>query len=176
MSKAVHWYNFHLFPRDELRVGLPSYNFSCQLSSLTSMAQQGFDFNACVYDGISYLSRAQEKTVKQLGGRSRMLGTYPVVSCQNPTTADTIFMERIRSRVRHWRDTCLGSSENPKDGLLYSLKAIVLNIEMFGSRPCMRINASSDRQVQLILEGPLSSQGLCFGVEAKADVLICIFY
>jgi len=44
-------YNFHLFPRDELNLGMPSYNFSCQTSFLTSMAREGFDFNAFIYDG-----------------------------------------------------------------------------------------------------------------------------
>lgn len=46
-----HRYNFHLFPRDELNIGMPSYSFSCQTSCLTSMAQEGFDFNVCIYDG-----------------------------------------------------------------------------------------------------------------------------
>lgn len=44
-------YNFHLFPRDELNIGMPSYSFSCQTSCLTSMAREGFDFNICIYDG-----------------------------------------------------------------------------------------------------------------------------
>lgn len=51
-------YNFHLFPRDELKMGMPSYSFSCQTSYLTSMARDGFDFNACIYDGepCSYMN------------------------------------------------------------------------------------------------------------------------
>lgn len=44
-------YNFHLFPRDELKLGMPSYSFTCQTSSLNSMAKEGFDFNACIYEG-----------------------------------------------------------------------------------------------------------------------------
>ena len=44
-------YNFVLFPRDELKMGMPSYSFSCQTSLLASMARRGFDFNACVYNG-----------------------------------------------------------------------------------------------------------------------------
>lgn len=44
-------YNFLLFPRDELKMGMPAYSFMCQTSHLASMARQGFDFNACVYDG-----------------------------------------------------------------------------------------------------------------------------
>ncbi|GER54578.1 poly(A)-specific ribonuclease PARN-like protein [Striga asiatica] len=44
----THPYNFHLFPRDELKIGMPSYSFSFQSSYLTSMAGEGFDFNACI--------------------------------------------------------------------------------------------------------------------------------
>ncbi|MQL69169.1 hypothetical protein Taro_001445 [Colocasia esculenta] len=51
-SKVIaHPYNFHLFPRDELHLGMPSYSFSCQTSIITSMAHEGFDFNVCIYDG-----------------------------------------------------------------------------------------------------------------------------
>jgi hypothetical protein len=32
---------------------MPAYSFSCQLSSITSMAQKGFDFNSWVYNGES---------------------------------------------------------------------------------------------------------------------------
>ncbi|KAJ1420413.1 Ribonuclease CAF1 [Sesbania bispinosa] len=46
----AHPYNFLLFPRDELKIGMPAYSFSCQTSYLTSMARQGFDFNACIYN------------------------------------------------------------------------------------------------------------------------------
>lgn len=44
-------YNFHLFPRDELKIGMPSYSFSCQTSFLDSLVQEDFDFNACIYNG-----------------------------------------------------------------------------------------------------------------------------
>lgn len=51
-SKVIAFpYNFHLFPRDELKLGMPSYSFACQTSSLNAMAKEGFDFNACIYDG-----------------------------------------------------------------------------------------------------------------------------
>jgi hypothetical protein len=44
-------YNFHLFPRDELQLGMPSYSFSCQPCYLSTIANDGFDFNMCIYDG-----------------------------------------------------------------------------------------------------------------------------
>ncbi|XP_050118683.1 general transcription and DNA repair factor IIH subunit TFB2-like [Malus sylvestris] len=32
-------------------MGMPTYSFSVQTSHLTSMAEEGFDFNACIYNG-----------------------------------------------------------------------------------------------------------------------------
>lgn len=152
-SKIIAFpYNFHLFPRDDLRIGMPSYSFSCQLSSITSMAQKGFDFNSWVYNGISYSSKAQESAANQRGRNSSMLGTYPALPHQNPYIADIIFMERVRSQVQHWRDACLTSNNDSKGRLAHSLMTTIFNNEMFGSRPCLRIIAASDRQMQLILE------------------------
>ncbi|XP_028769705.1 poly(A)-specific ribonuclease PARN-like [Neltuma alba] len=146
-------YNFLLFPRDELRTGMPSYNFSCQTSYLTSMAREGFDFNACIYDGVSYLSRVQESKAKM------QIGNYmpcPNVnnSSSTSTTADTVFVERIKSRIKYWIKSCekCGKSTSKDDALLASLRKIVMGSEMFGSRHCLTIDVCSDRQVQLILE------------------------
>jgi len=47
-------YNFLLFPRDELKLGMPAYSFLCQTSHLATMARQGFDFNACIYEGVRF--------------------------------------------------------------------------------------------------------------------------
>ncbi|GKD39017.1 poly(A)-specific ribonuclease PARN-like protein, partial [Tanacetum coccineum] len=58
-------FNFHLFPRDELEIGMPYYSFSYQPSYLTLMAREDFDFNVCIYDGMSYLSKAQESSAKR---------------------------------------------------------------------------------------------------------------
>ncbi|GJS29176.1 zinc finger, CCHC-type containing protein [Tanacetum coccineum] len=44
-------FNFHLFPRDELEIGMPYYSFSYQPSYLALMAREDFDFNVCIYDG-----------------------------------------------------------------------------------------------------------------------------
>ncbi|KAM1004174.1 hypothetical protein ACFX2I_004390 [Malus domestica] len=45
-------YNFVLFPGDVLKMGMPTYSFSVQTSYLTSMAEEGFDFNACIYNAM----------------------------------------------------------------------------------------------------------------------------
>ncbi|XP_010466957.1 PREDICTED: poly(A)-specific ribonuclease PARN-like isoform X2 [Camelina sativa] len=146
-------YNFHLFPRDELKCGMPSYSFSCQASRLTSMAREGFDFNTCIYEGISYLSRAQESASKFLSGNPILADPIAVSSSSPATVADTVFVGRIRSRVKNWRKSCVDSSiKTGDDDLVSSLRRLVLGSEQYGSRLCLTIDVCSERQVQLILE------------------------
>ncbi|KAK7256197.1 hypothetical protein RIF29_29635 [Crotalaria pallida] len=152
---VAHPYNFLLFPRDELKLGMPSYSFSCQASFLASMARQGFDFNACIYDGISYLSKEQESVAKiRLGTAFPSL--REVKSSSTSTVADSVFVERIRSRIKHWKKTCeitgTSTSTSKDEELINSLRNIVLGNEQFRSRPCLTIDVCSERQVQLILE------------------------
>ncbi|PNY11308.1 poly(A)-specific ribonuclease PARN-like protein, partial [Trifolium pratense] len=208
---VAHPYNFLLFPRDELKLGMPAYSFLCQTSQLASMARQGFDFNACIYEvtitrnlclsqccrwrmaesqksaipstsatailhkigrggnpkashrhppwpifnnlGISYLSRAQESVAKiRLGTGSPSLAAMK--SSSPPTVADTVFVERIRSRIKHWRNTCKnsGAKTSKDEEIINSIRNIVLGNDQFKSRPCLNIDVCSERQVQLILQ------------------------
>ncbi|KAG6680740.1 hypothetical protein I3842_13G058300 [Carya illinoinensis] len=101
--------------------------------------------------GISYLSRAQESEARvQIGNPMRI--TRVVKFSSNPTVADTVFIERIKSRVKHWRKSCKDSSTKLDEALVRSLKKIVLGSEEYGSRPCMNIDVCSERQVELVLE------------------------
>ncbi|OVA11384.1 Ribonuclease CAF1 [Macleaya cordata] len=147
----AHPYNFHLFPRDELNMGMPSYSFSCQTSYLTSMAREGFDFNVCIYDGISYLSRVQESIAKdRLENPSSAI--YSVKSSSTPSVADAVFTERIKSRVQYWRDACKNKNKGSEEALIRSLRRLILGGEVYGSRPCMSIDVCNERQVQLVLK------------------------
>ncbi|PKU85625.1 poly(A)-specific ribonuclease PARN-like [Dendrobium catenatum] len=142
-------YNFHLFPRDELTLGMPSYSFACQTSFLASMAREGFDFNACIYDGLSYLSRVEETKARERKSGSWML---TVTSSQNPSVADSIFKERIKSRVTHWRKACKDTSQAKDGSLVQSLRKLVLGGEFYGSRPGMSVDICSEKQAQLVFE------------------------
>ncbi|KAL9271160.1 Poly(A)-specific ribonuclease PARN-like-like protein [Drosera capensis] len=151
-SKVVAYpYNFHLFPRDELRNGMPTYSFSCQTSYLTSMARAGFDFNTCIYDGISYLSRAQESVAKHHMGNP-ILAFKAVESAPAASVADQVFTERTKSRVRTWRDYCKKSAQTIDDPLVSCLRNLSFKGEKYGSRPCVDIDVCSERQVQLVVE------------------------
>ncbi|KAI3969204.1 hypothetical protein MKW92_025487 [Papaver armeniacum] len=155
---VAHPYNFHLFPRDELNLGMPQYTFSCQTSQLAALAREGFDFNVCVYDGISYLSRVQESLTK--GRHANPSSGYSVNSSSTPSVADEIFTKRIKTRVMHWRDACVTKSksngsddkENPTEALISSLRKLILGAELYGSRPCMSIDVCNERQVQLVVK------------------------
>ncbi|KAL7124587.1 hypothetical protein ABFS83_14G058900 [Erythranthe nasuta] len=179
-SKLIaHPFNFHVFPRDELKVGMPSYSFSCQSSYLSSMAREGFDFNACIYNGISYLSKAQESAAKiQTGNLSPVSGTVEPSSVYS--VADTIFMERIESRVKNWIRACKDSNKTEvADALISSLRKLVAGSEVFGSRPSLTIDVCSERQVPLVIEAlkefvdvvPLHVTAKGVGVQAVRAVL-----
>uniref|UniRef100_A0A1D1XX06 Poly(A)-specific ribonuclease PARN-like n=1 Tax=Anthurium amnicola TaxID=1678845 RepID=A0A1D1XX06_9ARAE len=149
-SKVVaHPYNFHLFPRDELNASMPSYSFSCQTSFITSMAREGFDFNVCIYDGISYLSRVQESMTKD---RDSLSTVGPIRSSLGSSVADAIFMERIKSRIQQWRNACGSSTVTRDDALVRSLRKLMLGGDVYGSRPCMNIEVCNNRQVLLVMQ------------------------
>jgi hypothetical protein len=64
--------------------------------------------------GISYLSRAQESAAI-LQMRNPIPITHVVKSSSTPSVADLVFIERIKSRVKYWRNACKDSSAN-RDG------------------------------------------------------------
>nr|XP_043622638.1 poly(A)-specific ribonuclease PARN-like isoform X2 [Erigeron canadensis] len=147
----AHPFNFHLFPRDELKLGMPCYSFSCQPSYIASMAKEDFDFNVCIYDGISYLSRAQETAAKHLTGNP-VSSNYAVQPSTTRSVADNVFVERIKSRVRNWISACKRSDMRSEDALVSSLRRLILGGEEYGSRPSLNIDVCSERQVQLVFE------------------------
>ncbi|KAG6403515.1 hypothetical protein SASPL_135738 [Salvia splendens] len=143
-------YNFQLFPRHEVKAGMPSYGFLCQSSCLASMAQEGFDFNACIYNGISYMSRAQESAAT-VQTRSVLLNGGGLLSTSALSVADVIFSERIKTRVKNWMNGC-NNQHKTGDYLISSLRKLVERSENYGSRPSLTIDVCSERQVQLTSE------------------------
>ncbi|KAJ3683300.1 hypothetical protein LUZ60_013527 [Juncus effusus] len=150
-SKVVAYpYNFHLFPRDVLNMNMPSYSFSCQPSYLESLAREGFDFNLCIYEGISYLSRVQESLARE---RNPTPVIHTRNSNPNSNVADSLFKERIKSRVEHWRKICKKSNQSHgEQELVSSLRKLILGTETYGTRPCINIDVCTDRQLELVLE------------------------
>ncbi|CAK9206078.1 unnamed protein product [Sphagnum jensenii] len=108
-------YNFFIFPRNELQLDMPSRAFFAQTTSLEFLAKHKFDFNTCVYEGVSYLSRDQEAAARSKLG----LGPpCPDIKKQSITgepeipltrSGDVLFAERIRVQVGKWRDGLLSN-------------------------------------------------------------------
>ncbi|KAG0616179.1 hypothetical protein M758_5G096300 [Ceratodon purpureus] len=106
-------YNFFVFPRNELQLELPSRGFFAQTTSLEFLTKHRFDFNACIYDGISYLSHEQEAAARGLLGLVDGKGVFPSGVHSHggdvPLTrsGDAAFVEKIRSQIAKWRDELL---------------------------------------------------------------------
>ncbi|KAK1294497.1 Poly(A)-specific ribonuclease PARN-like [Acorus calamus] len=132
-----------------MNLNMPSYGFTCHTSHLMSMAQEGFDFNVCINDGISYLSRVQERKAKFQSTIPRICS---ITSSVSSSMADSLFMERIKSRVQNWRNVHKRSNKNKDDPLVTSLRKLILGGEVYGSRPCLNIDVCNDHQVQLAVK------------------------
>ncbi|GFZ20062.1 polynucleotidyl transferase, ribonuclease H-like superfamily protein [Actinidia rufa] len=77
---------------------------------------------------------------------------YILQSSSANSVADAVFVERIKSRVKNWRNALNDSSTRTEDALIKCLRKLVLGSEAYGSRPCLSIDVCSERQVQLTLE------------------------
>ncbi|KAK9041076.1 hypothetical protein V6N11_016198 [Hibiscus sabdariffa] len=94
---------------------------------------------------------AQELVAKVKMGNPVAVNHIP--SSSPPTVADTVFVERVKSRIKHWKKACTDSSSKTiDDTLIKSLRKLVSGGEQYGSRPCMTIDVCSERQVQLVSE------------------------
>lgn len=69
--------------------------------------------------GISYLSRAQESSAKVRIGNP-IPSNHVMKSSSTPTVADAVFIERIKSRVKHWKNACKDSTTRT-DGIHWYL-------------------------------------------------------
>lgn len=121
------------------------------------------------------MSRAQESAAKVFMGNP-ISANNMVESIATPSVADTVFIQRTRSRVKHWKNAFTDSSTmthgkkikdstyfflfstslwvymSVSDALVRSLRKLVLGSEECHSRPCMNIDVCSERQVQLVIE------------------------
>ncbi|CAM6106387.1 unnamed protein product [Calypogeia fissa] len=108
-------YNFYIFPRNELPVDMTSRSYFCQTSSLEFLAKHHFDFNATVYNGISYLSVEQEIIARAKLGLTEearsLKRTHVESESEIPLirTADVVFSERVRVQLGQWRDGLMRS-------------------------------------------------------------------
>lgn len=79
------------------------------------------------FTGISYLSGAQESASKFLSGNP-ILADPITVSSSPATVADTVFVGRIRSRVKNWRQSCIDSGSKTGDGVIACVRQFHMNL------------------------------------------------
>ncbi|EPS70287.1 hypothetical protein M569_04472 [Genlisea aurea] len=101
---VAHPYNFYLFPRQEVSIDGFWNDFLCQTSSLEFLAKHQFDFNTCIYKGISYLSRSQELEAlnKFPDSSPTPSGTTTMDTMQSTRMSDILFVERMKNTIDEW--------------------------------------------------------------------------
>ncbi|KAK1440207.1 hypothetical protein QVD17_06032 [Tagetes erecta] len=157
-SFVAHPHNFYIFPRQEIGGDDSCYEFLCQTSSIDFLAKYQFDFNVCIKEGISYLSRAQEDDV-----RLQLHSAYEDDPLESPCTtkeikdvplvrmADILFVERMRNKITEWHDNLLqirtGSHKTPEN---YNDSVDQFQTIFFRTRPAIKLNGFTSRQQRLI--------------------------
>nr|WDD38921.1 specific ribonuclease PARN [Fagopyrum tataricum] len=155
-SFVAHPHNFYIFPRQELSTSAPTYEFLCQTTSIDFLARYQFDFNACIHEGVSYLSRGQEE--QALSSLNKSLYEGLDEACNNVKEpqdislvrfADILFTERMRILFKEWRDRLLqNQKEEFQLGSLYSKQQ--LQVTFFKLRPALRLSGFTSHQLKLI--------------------------
>lgn len=158
-------YNFFVFPRNELQLEMPSRGFYAQTTSLEFLAKHRFDFNACVYDGISYLSHDQETSARKrlgLDPKSKKQSSSEDTDIPLTKSGHVIFTERMRVQIGEWRDGLLRnrqkwqyseklaipikSEQDPViEGIMTSLRPSLGSL-----RPTMALDVMSFQQTRLV--------------------------
>ncbi|KAL8623603.1 hypothetical protein ACOMHN_037690 [Nucella lapillus] len=81
-------FNFYVFPRPYTRQA-PDRRFLCQSSSIEFLVQQGFDFNKLFYEGIPYLTPAQEDGLKEcLNLKHQMFAKFSSPAFTSPVSGE----------------------------------------------------------------------------------------
>ncbi|CAJ1963874.1 unnamed protein product [Sphenostylis stenocarpa] len=154
-SFVAYPHNFYIFPRQELAGLGPCDEFLCQTTSMDFLAKYHFDFNACIHEGISYLSREQEtKALRSLNSTYDkawldICKLKDVRDLPQLSTADILFSERMKNKFSEWRDGLLHeqNQEDQSQGITEDSKFQVIFFEM---HPALRLNGFTPHQLKLI--------------------------
>ncbi|KAK7302274.1 hypothetical protein RJT34_13159 [Clitoria ternatea] len=154
-SFIAYPHNFYVFPRQELAGLGPCDEFLCQTTSMDFLARYQFDFNACINEGISYLSRDQERealrTLNSTYGsewsdicKLKDVRDIPLVSM-----ADILFSARMKNKFSEWRDGLLHEQnlENQFHGISEDSK---LQVIFFKMHPALKLNGFTSHQLKVI--------------------------
>ncbi|KAI8010396.1 Poly(A)-specific ribonuclease PARN [Camellia lanceoleosa] len=155
-SFIAHPHNFYIFPRQEIPVGGPSYEFLCQTTSIDFLAKYQFDFNQCIHEGISYLSRGQQdEALRHLQMRYEDdLSELYLREARDTALvriADVLFTERMKNRISEWREGLLQSG-NSGSKFQESTNDFSQQFQtiFFKMRPALLLNGFTSHQLRLI--------------------------
>ncbi|KAL7592306.1 hypothetical protein Lser_V15G35577 [Lactuca serriola] len=158
-SFIAHPHNFYIFPRQEVGGDARSYEFLCQTSSIDFLAKYQFDFNVCVKEGISYLSReledearsqlhsAHEDELPESPCAMKAIKDVPLVRM-----ADILFVERMKNKLNEWHDDLLQVRNGGSSRIVKDSNASIDQFEtiFFRMRPAIKLNGFTSRQLRLI--------------------------
>ncbi|XP_074367494.1 poly(A)-specific ribonuclease PARN isoform X2 [Apium graveolens] len=130
----------------------------CQTASLDFLAKYQFDFNTCINEGISYLSRGQEEEAQRL---FTSLYDYEFLESHSSSNdmkekgifrmADVLFTERMKSKISEWKNELLQvkNGDHESQG---STKESVKQFEtiFYMMRPAVKLHGFTSRQLRLI--------------------------
>ncbi|KAJ9153948.1 hypothetical protein P3X46_027334 [Hevea brasiliensis] len=155
-SFIAHPHNFYIFPRQELAADGTSYEFLCQTTSMDFLAKYQFDFNACIHEGVSYLSRRQEEeALKRLNLRYEDNGLLDKVNefrdVPLARVTDVLFSERMKNRLSEWRDGLLRSGNGvPQFQGISNHSRQQMQTIFYKMRPALSLNGFTAHQLKLI--------------------------
>lgn len=156
-SFVAYPYNFYVFPRQELSGFGPCNEFLCQTTSMDFLAKYQFDFNACIHEGISYLSREQEReAIRSLNSThdsecSDISKLNDVRDIPSVNMADILFTARMKDKFSEWRDGLL-QEQNRSDQIQGSRKDSKQQFQLifFKTHPALKLDGFTSRQLKLI--------------------------
>lgn len=154
LSFVAQPHNFYIFPRQELAADGPSYEFLCQPTSIDFLARYQFDFNACIREGLSYLSRGQEhEALSRLASMYSMKRSNLEEVRDFPLTniSDVLFSERMKICLNEWRDALLRNrnADHQLSGKTADSKQRFETI-FFNMRPALKLNGFTSYQLRMI--------------------------
>ncbi|XP_022932379.1 poly(A)-specific ribonuclease PARN isoform X1 [Cucurbita moschata] len=177
-SFVAHPHNFFVFPRHEILVDGPSSEFLCQTTSIEFLAKYQFDFNACIHEGISYLSRAHEDAARKrlnfAHGDETSDASSNVTNIRDQKRigiADVLFKERMKNRLHEWRDRLLSERNMECQGQEGSNDyQRQFETIFFKMRPALTLSDFTSHQTKLIqLVIKKHFEDLCFVVVDDGD-------
>ncbi|CAN1146803.1 Poly(A)-specific ribonuclease PARN [Linum perenne] len=152
-SFVAHPHNFFIFPREEILSAAPSHEFLCQTASLDFLAKYQFDFNTCIREGISYLSRGQEdEAMRRLTLQHERLSNFSNNSEDRDMPlinfTDVLFSERMKNKLSGWHTGLLQGTNHAS--VCHKDTKQQFQTVFFKLRPAISLKGFTTHQLNLI--------------------------